>query len=337
MLSFELGAGMKRREFVTLLGGAAIAWPFTARAQSNSGMLRVTYIWFGNPGSDDSTLEGLQKGLQELGYVDGTNIKLAYYYANGSQERLGALLAEIVKAGETDILVSPGTLVTSTVKKATSTIPVVSVTGDPIGSGIVDSIARPGGNITGFTLFAGPEMGEKWLELMHEAFPGVSRIAFLWNPSSSFSVALSVKMKSAADRFGFTLISHELRQPSDLAVAFEAVRNEKADGIITDPDPLLVAHRTEIVEFAANLRCAAVYSLRDYVAVGGLMSYDASLFEIWRQAAGYVDRIAKGAKPGDLPIQQPTKIELTINLKTAKSLGLTIPGTVLARADKVIE
>ena len=154
---------MRRRKFLALMGGAAALWPFATSAQSSGAMLRVSYVWFGARGSDDSTLQGLQKGLQELGYADGTNIKMTCHYADGSQERLAALLADIVIAGETDIIVSPGTLVTSAVKKAVSTFPVVSVTGDPVGSGIVSSLARPGGNITGFTLFAGPELGEKWL------------------------------------------------------------------------------------------------------------------------------------------------------------------------------
>jgi putative ABC transport system substrate-binding protein len=327
---------MKRREFITLIGGATVAWPFAANAQSRGALLRVSYVWFGARGSKDSTLQGLQKGLQELGYADGTNIKVTYHYADGSQDRLGALLADIVRAGETDIIVSPGTLVTSVVK-AVSTIPVVSVTGDPVGSGIVSSLARPGGNITGFTLFAGPELGEKWLELVHEALPRASCVAVLWNPSSSFSTSLVAKMKDAAVRFGITLLLHDLHQPSDFAVAFEAIAKAKVDAIVTDPDPLLVAHRGEIVDFAARTQTPAIYALRDYVASGGLMSYDANLFEIWRHAAQYVDRIAKGTRPGDLPIQQPTKFELIINLKTAKALGLDLPESLLLRADEVIE
>ena len=308
-------------------GARPIEWRNTAR--------ELRLVW--RPWFRHSTLQGLQKGLQDLGYADGTNIKITYHYADGSQERLAALLDGIVRSGETDIIVSPGTLVTSAVKKVVSTIPVVSVTGDPIGSGIVSSLARPGGNITGFTLFAGPELGEKWLELVQEAFPRASRVAVLWNPSSSFSTALVAKMKDAAVRFGLTLLLHDLRQPSDFAVAFGAIAKEKVDAIVTDPDPLLVAHRGEIVDFAARTRTPAIYALRDYVSSGGLMSYDANLFEIWRQAAQYVDRIAKGTKPGDLPIQQPTKFELIVNLKTAKALGLTVAGTVIARADEVIE
>jgi putative tryptophan/tyrosine transport system substrate-binding protein len=326
-----------RREFITLFGGAAVAWPLAARAQSNAAILRLTYVWLGEPGSDDSTLAGLQKGLQELGYVEGRNIKVDYHYAHGSDEKLAALFADVVKKGESDILITPGTIVTRAARKATLTIPVVSVTGDPIGSGIVTSIARPGGNVTGFTLTAGPEIGEKWLQLMHEAFPGASRIAALWNPSSPFSLAMTNKMKEAAGRLGLSLLSHGSQQPSDLGLAFDAISNEKVDAIVVDTDPLLSAHRKDIVDFAGKLRLPAVYGLRDFVAVGGLMSYDASIFDIWRQAASYVERIAKGAKPGDLPIQQPTKFDLILNLKTAKALGFKIPESFLLRADKVIE
>lgn len=326
---------MRRREFITFVGGAA-AGPLTARAQLNATILHIASVWFGDP-SSDTTLAGLRKGLQDLGYVEGNNIKVDAQYALGSQERLGTLLADIVKTGEVNIIISSGTVVTRAVKKATATIPVVSLTGDPVGSGIVTSIARPSGNVTGFTLTAGPEIAEKWLELLHEAFPGVSRVAVLWNSSNLFSVALFKKMESAAGRLGFTLLSQEIRQPTDFALAFDAIPNERADAIVAETDPLIVAHRKDVVDFATTKRLPAIYGIRDYVAVGGLMSYDASIFEIWRRAATYVDRIAKGANPGDLPIQQPTKFELIINLKAAKAVGLEIPSSLILRADQVIE
>jgi ABC-type uncharacterized transport system substrate-binding protein len=327
---------MTRREFIGFFGGVAATWPLAARAQINATILNIASVWFGDSGSD-TTIAGLQKGLQDLGYVEGDNIKVDTQYAYGSEERLGTLLANIVKTGEVDIIISSGTVVTRAVKKATATIPVVSLTGDPVGSGIVTSIARPGGNITGFTLTAGPEIAEKWLELLREAFPGVSRVAVLWNSSNLFSVALFKKMGDAAGRLGFTLLSHEIRQPTDFALAFDAIPNEKVDAIVAETDPLIVAHRKDIVDFATTKRLPAIYGIRDYVAVGGLMSYDASIFEIWRSAATYVDRIAKGANPGDLPIQQPTKFELIINLKAAKAAGLVIPSSLILRADQVIE
>jgi putative ABC transport system substrate-binding protein len=328
---------MNRRELIALLGGVAAALPPAALAQPGPGALRVAYLWLGDPGSDESTLSGLLRGLRELGYVEGHNIRIDYHYAHGRQERLDALLADIVKTGAVEIIISTGTVVTRAVKQATSTIPVVSVTGDPLGSGLIASMARPGGNITGFALAAGPEIGEKWLELLHEALPSASRVALLWSASNPYSVAAKSRMDGAAARFGITAVSYELRRSSDFAAAFGAIPGEKIDALVTDLDPLTVGHAGEIVEFAGKSRLPAIHATRDFVAAGGLMSYGASIFDVWRQAATYVGRIAKGAKPADLPIQQPTRFELVINLKTAKALGLDVPPTLLARADEVIE
>jgi putative ABC transport system substrate-binding protein len=327
---------MKRREFISLVGGAAV-WPMTARAQSKTAVLRVGYVWLGAPGTDGAVLEGLRKGLEDAGFVEGRNIAINYHYASGSEEQLNAMLADAVNRGATDILITFGTIATNAAKKATTTIPVVSLTGDPIGAGVVTSIARPGGNITGFTISAGPAIGEKWLELLHECFPQVSRVAMLWNLSSPFSVAVLDRIKDAARGLNLTVHSHDVRQSTDFAPAFDAVANENADALIADTDPLTVSHRKDIVDFAAKHKLPAVYGLRDYVAVGGLMSYGASIFDLARQFPIYLDLIVKGAKPGDLPIRQPTKFELVLNLRTAKALSLVIPPTVLARADEVIE
>jgi putative ABC transport system substrate-binding protein len=327
---------MKRREFITLLGGAA-AWRVTARAQGTPAVLRLAYLWLGDPGSDESTWTGLLQGLREHGYLDGRNIRVDRHYARGREEQLDTLLGEIIKSGEVHIIIATGTVVTAAVKKATSTVPVVSVTGDPVGSGLIASMARPGGNITGFALATGPEIGEKWLELVHEALPAASRVALLWSATNPYSAAAKSRMEAAAARFNIGVVAHELRHPSDFPLAFGAIQNERVDAIVSDLDPLTIAHRNEIVEFAQNNRLPAVHASRDFVAVGGLISYGASIFDIWRQAAGYVARIAKGAKPADLPIQQPTKFELVINLKTAKTLCLEVPPTLLARADEVIE
>jgi putative ABC transport system substrate-binding protein len=328
---------MMRRKFITLIGGAAAAWPLAARAQSTPAVLRLAYLWLGDPGSDESTLAGLLRGLRELGYVEGHNIRIDYHYGHGREERLDALLADALKTGGIDIIISTGTVVTRAVKRATSTVPVVSVTGDPVGSGLIASMARPGGNITGFALAAGPEIGEKWLELLHEASPTAARVALLWSASNPYGVAAKSRMDAAAGRFGITVVSHEMRRPADFGLAFDAIPNERIDAIATDLDPLTVAHANEIVEFARKNRLPAIHATRDFVTAGGLMSYGASIFDIWRQAATYVGRIAKGAKPADLPIQQPTKFELVINLKTAKALGLEMPPTLIARADEVIE
>jgi putative ABC transport system substrate-binding protein len=327
---------MKRREFITLFGGAALAGPRVARAQPMPAIPRISYLWFGPAGTDGSTRAGLQQGLRELGYVEGRNLIMDYRYANGKEERLNELVAEIV-GGKVDIIVSVGTIVTRAVKKATASIPVVSATGDAVGSGLVTSLARPGGNITGFTITAGPEVAEKWLELLHEAVPEASRVAVLWNSSSSASTANLQKMQRVTGNLGLTLLSHEVRSPTDFRIAFDAIVKEGADAIVTDQDPLLSSYQSSIIEFAAERRLPAIYGLRDFVAAGGLMSYDASIFELWRRAASYVDKILKGTKPTDLPIEQPTKFDLVINLKTAKALGLTVPPSLLARADEVIE
>jgi len=356
---------MKRRAFITLLGGAAVTWPLAARAQQpampvigllggvsaglwallapagagaqlNASPLRLGYVWLGESGSVSDALAGLLKGLQDLDYVDGKNLKLDKYYANGSEQQLNALLAEIVQKGKTDVLVSVGTIVTRAVKKATTTIPVVSFTGDPISAGVVTSIAHPGGNITGFTVSAGPEIGEKWVELLHEAFPKISRVAVLWDSANPYSIALVARVEEAAARLNLTLFSHGLREPSDFAAAFDAIRSEKAEALVTDTDPLTAAHTTEIAGFAINSKLPGVFG-RDMIEAGGLMSYEASIFDVHRNGASYVDKIAKGANPGDLPIQQPIKFELVVNLKTAKALGLDVPASVLARADEVIE
>jgi putative tryptophan/tyrosine transport system substrate-binding protein len=341
----SVGVPVRRRKFIGGVCAAAafcapccVSWPPDAYAQSSPRpILRLAWVWLGAPATDDSALKGLQKGLQELGYVEGRNLKLDRLYAYGSEERLDALLAGVVKQRETDILLSSGTVVTRAAKKATATMPIVSLTGDPIRAGIVTSIAHPGGNITGVTLSAGTAIGEKWVEVMHEAFPQVSRIAVVWNPSSDFSVAVVRNLEEAARHLGLTAISHEVRESAGFARAFAAITNEKAEAIVGDTDPLIVAHSADIAAFATKSRLPGVYGVRDVVDAGGLMSYGASVFEVWRTAASHVDRIAKGANPGDLPIQQPTKFTLVVNLRAAKAIGVTLPNSIVLRADEVIE
>jgi putative ABC transport system substrate-binding protein len=324
---------MKRREFVSLLGGATAARPLAAQAQTRATLSHLGYLWLGSADEEDSTKQGLRQGLRDLGYVEGRDIIIEYRYADGHEERLATLVGELV-AAKVDVILSPGSVVTRVVKQATTTIPVVSTTGDPVGSGFIQSLGRPGSNITGLSLNGGPDVAQKYFELLHEIAPDASRIAVIW--SNTQSLVMPVMRKVTAG-LGITLVSHQVRSPSDLSMAFDAVVTERSDAMIVDGDPLLVSHRRNIVEFARARRLPAVYALRDFADVGGLVAYGASIFEIWRRAASYVDRILKGAKPADLPVEQPTAFELVLNLKTARALGLAIPPIILARADEVIE
>ena len=324
---------MKRREFVSLLGGATAARPLAAQVQMRATLSHLGYLWLGSADEEDSTKRGLRQGLRDLGYVEGRDIIIEYRYADGHEERLATLVDELV-AAKVDVILSPGSVVTRAVKQATTTIPVVSTTGDPVGSGFIKSLGRPGSNITGLSLNGGPDVAEKYFELLHEIAPGASQIAVIW--SNTQSLVMPVMQKVTAG-LGITLLSHQVRSPSDLSMAFDAIVTERSGAMIVDGDPLLVSHRRNIVEFARARRLPAVYALRDFADVGGLVAYGASIFEIWRRAASYVDRILKGAKPADLPVEQPTAFELVLNLKTARALGLAIPPIILARADEVIE
>jgi putative tryptophan/tyrosine transport system substrate-binding protein len=327
---------MKRREFLVLLGGVAVVRPFPVHAQPQTTIPHIGYLWLGVDDEDGSTKRGLRQGLRDLGYVEGRDIIVDYRYADGHEERLAALVGELVDA-KVDIILSPGSVVTSAVKKSTTAIPVVSTTGDPVGSGFIQSLARPGSNITGLSLSVGPEIAEKFLELLHEIVPGVFRIANILNPSNPPNLAEAEVMQKAAEGLGIVLMSHEVRSPSDLPIAFDAIATERSHAMIVAGDPLLVSHRRSIVEFAAAHQLPAVYGERDFVDAGGLAAYGVNIFEVWRRAASYVDKILKGARPADLPVERPTVFELVLNLKTAKALGLAIPQIIVARADQVIE
>jgi putative ABC transport system substrate-binding protein len=326
---------MLRRSFMILLGGAA-SWVLAAGAQQPGKVSHIGYIWFGPEGSDKATmLPGFQQGLRELGYQEGGNIVIEYRYADNRMERLHELVDETV-TDRVDVILAVGVIVADAVKRATATIPVVVVTGDPVASGLVASLARPGGNITGFS-FVVAEFGGKWVELLHELAPRATRISMLWNPVNAASQVLVRGTREAAERFDLTLQLDEVRRAEDLPAAFAAITEQAPDALIMDTDAVLFSHHREIIEFAAAHRLPTAYGLREFAEAGGLFSYGPNAFDIWRRVAGYIDKILKGAKPADLPIQQPTKFELVINLKTAKALGLAIPPLLLARADEVIE
>jgi len=242
-----------------------------------------------------------------------------------------------VIAERPDLILAPGTIVTKVIKELTTTLPVVSTTGDPVGSGLVASLARPGGNITGLAIAVGPEIAEKWIELIAEIAPGASPIAVLANAQNPVTLAQVERMRIAAKHFSLTVTVFPYQGTADFSAALAAIERAQAHALIPDTDPLTTSKRQSIIAFAAEHRLPAVYGLRDFVDAGGLVSYGASIFDVWRRAATYVDRILKGVKPADLPIEQPTKFDLVVNLKTAAEQGLTIPPWILARADQVIE
>jgi putative tryptophan/tyrosine transport system substrate-binding protein len=323
---------MKRREFITLLGVAVVAWPRAAHSQKPA-VPRVGYIWIGARGTDVSNA-GLRQGLADLGYVVGRNLVLEERYANGNPERVPGLIAELL-ALNVDVLLTPGTSITLAAQRATSTLPIVSVTGDPVRTGLVTSLARPGGNITGLSLLSG-DYSAKWLELLKEAAPKVRHVATLWNPDNLGIINQRKRMQESALTLGLQLIALSVL-PADIENSLAALGTADLDGLVVTDDPLLEPLLPRLIALTAERRLPAIYAFSESVQRGGLMSYSANFFKLWRRTAGYVDRILKGANPAELPIEQATEVALNINLKTAKALGLVIPEALLARADAVIE
>jgi putative ABC transport system substrate-binding protein len=308
--------------------------PIAAEAQQTGKMPRIGYL---SIASAPDTHEGFRQGLRELGYIEGQNITVEVRYAAGKADRLPELAAELVRL-EVDVIVAVGTPDALVAKKATQTIPIITVaSGDPVGSGLVASLARPGGNVTGLSSSPGPEMSSKQLELLKEAVPKLTHVVVLANPANPPTAALLREAERAARSLGVQLRIIEVRGPNDLDTAFSAIAQERASALLVIADPVVVNNRSRIVAFAASIRLPAMYPYRLFVGVGGLMSYGVNIPDLARRAATYADKILKGAKPGDLPVEQPTKFELVINTKTAKALGLTIPRSLLLRADEVIQ
>jgi putative ABC transport system substrate-binding protein len=328
-------AGTSLALFTTVL--ALFAAPLAADAQPTGKVYRIGFILTAAPNEVGHLIKALDEGLRELGYVEGRNVVFERRFAEGRQERLPALAAELVQL-KVDVLVTGSNPVIAAVKQVTATIPVVmAVSRDPVGAGLIASLARPGGNITGLANDPGPEMIGKNLELLKEAAPRVSRVAFLWNPVPPGAGTSKNVVESAARTLGVTFQSVEVRGRNELEGAFAAMVRERANGVVVATDPVFFGPRSQVVLLAARSRLPAVYGLREFAEAGGLMSYGPNVAEQFRRAAIYVDKILKGAKPGDLPVDQATKFELAINLKTAKALGLTIPQSVLIRADEVIQ
>jgi putative ABC transport system substrate-binding protein len=326
---------MKRREFIALLGSAAVVWPFSARAQQTSKVSLIGYLGTSSPSLEGHVLDAFRQKLRELGHVEGKNIAIEYRWAEGRDDRLPELAAELVRM-KPDVIVTTGTLGTLAAKQATSTIPIVFASiGDPVSAGLVASFARPEGNATGFT-FTGPELEGKRLQILKDLVPGLSRVTALWNPLS-MGGEFYRQTQVAATALNVTLQPVEASRIDDLEQAFATIGRADADALIVLADSFLLSNRKQIVEFVANRRLPAMYPYREYVDAGGLSSYAPSKIDRLRRTAVYVDKILRGAKPTDLPIEAPTIFELVVNGKTAKELGLSVPATLLARADEVIE
>ena len=326
---------MSKKISCLALGAMLLALSLPAGAQQPVKVPRIGVLTGASPGPS-ANLEAFRQGLRELGYVEGKNIVVEYRYAEGKSDRLPELVSELLHL-KVNVIVVSGTGPTSAAKRATSTIPIVMAqSSDPVGSGVIASLARPGGNVTGLTTIAA-ELSGKRLELLKEASPSVSRVAVLWDPDSPGPVVAFKETQVVAQTLGVQLQSLEARSPNDFEGAFKAATRERAGALTVLASLLTLTYRKPIVNLAAKNRLPATYPDSQFVEAGGIMSYGTDVADLWRRAATYVDKILKGAKPGDLPVEQPTKFELVINLKTAKQIGLTIPPNVLARADKVIK
>jgi putative tryptophan/tyrosine transport system substrate-binding protein len=317
-----------RRKFLATLGGAAAAWPFAARAQRPPpvlGMIGDLPLW-----------DHFRKGMRDLGYIEGQNVKFEFRTGEGEPARFAEAAREFASI-PVDVMVVNGSTAVPAAQMATRTIPIVMIgIGDPVRAGFVASLARPGGNITGNSIL-GPEVAPKRLQLLKEVIPSVARVALLWNPNNASNVVLRDEIEAAMPALGMRLISVEARTVAELDTKLTATLSEHPDALLVTGDPFHQLHVQKIVDFLANNRIPGMFQIRENVLAGGLMSYGASLPDLFRRGATYVHKILQGTKPSDLPIEQPIKFDLVINLKTAKTLGLTVPLTLQASADEVIE
>jgi putative ABC transport system substrate-binding protein len=334
-----LGLGvdaMKRREFISLIGGAAAAWPLAARTQQQPAMPVVGFLHFGPPGPFANQVAAFHQGLNETGYVEGQNVAIAYRWAEGHYDRLTALADDLVSR-KVDVITAIGPPCASAAKHATSTIPIVFTTGnDPIRDGLVASLARPGGNLTGVSILA-VELVPKRLELLSELVPQARVFGLLVNPTNGYSEPMIRDAQAAAGAKGVQLKILNASTQTEIDTALANLASLRVDALVIGDDPFFVAQQKQLVALASRYLIPTAYQFREFAAAGGLVSYGPSLAAAIRQAGVYAGKIVKGAKPADLPVVQPTKFELVVNLKTAKALGLDVPPTLLARADEVIE
>ena len=330
-------SGMKRRSFLALLGGAA-AWPHAALlgvafAQSNE-RVRLGYLWVGAEGSDGLTLSGLRQGLADFGLVEGRNLVLERRYADSHPERLNALAMELVRL-EVAVLLAPGAVVTRAARSATETIPIVSVTNDPVALGFAQTLAHPGGNVTGMAITASDQLVEKWVELLKDVTPALKGAALLYDPRPA--PMIEHVARNASVKIGIEIMPFRVTDADELGAVLAAIEIARPDGLLISNDALLLSSRSRLVAFARDRALPAVYGQREYVDAGGLMSYSTSIYDVWRRAGSVISRLLKGSKASEIPIELPTKFELVINLKSATALGLEVPLHLQQLADEVIE
>lgn len=329
---------MRRRDVITLLGGAVAIWPLATRAQQPGKVPRVGWMWFGRSAGNPRELTGFRQGLRELGYIEGQNIEVEYRFGEGKDTNLPDLALELVRR-RIDVFVVIGTPALRAAHRATTTIPIVSSSGDPVGSGFAASLARPGGNITGMSMMQGAEsgLGGKWVELLKDALPALTRVGYLFNSDQQQSVRDVEHGERAAKTLNVAVRPFAVRRAEELEGAVAAMAREGLEALVVDPVNPAIAYQAQVAALALKHRLSAISEQRSFVESGGLLAFGASIFDVARRLAHYMDRILKGTKPGDLPIERPTKFELMINIKTAKALGITIPESIMLRADEVIE
>jgi len=326
---------MRRRDVLASLGGAAVLWPLVAKAQDARRVYRVGLLW-DSPTMFPKAIEALRAGLRDKGWVEGQNLSFQPLWTEGHFERIGAMAQELVRAN-VDVIVAPSSIYAEAAKRATSNIPIVFLShADPLGSGHVASLARPGGNITGLSLLM-TETNAKSLELLKEAIPTVSRLAVIYDPATPSHAPGLKAIEEAAPTVGMSIIQAPVRAATEFEDAFTRIAQARADAVLVLSTPLYISAARPLADLAIRHRLPAMFGPREHIEAGGLLSYSPDRADLWRRGAAYVDRILRGTNPADLPVQQPTKFDLAINLRTAKAIGIVVPPTLLARADEVIE
>jgi len=325
---------MRRREVIALLGGAAVAWPLAARAQPAK-LPTIGYLGGGTPATESLRIAAFSQQLRELGWIEGRNLAIEYRWPEGRIDRVGEIAAEFVQL-KVDVIVTIGTPAALAAKRATSVIPIVFTTvADPIGAGLIISLSKPDGNVTGLSIQQ-TDIAGKRLELLREVVPGLERLAVLANVGNPATMLELAEVQTAARTLGVQVATLEIRRAEDIGPVFAALK-DRPQALYVAGDPLLNTYRVRVNILALGARLPTMHASRDYVEAGGLMSYGPNFPDLFRRAAGYVDKILRGTKPGDIPVEQPTKFDVAVNLTTAQALGLKIPETFLSRADEVIE